>query len=46
MCVRQGVDESGLELGDTESLPLQAHKQLDKNRKSRQMKKEDRQTAR
>ncbi len=43
VCVWQWVDESGLELRDTESLPVQAHKQLDKNRKSRQMKTEDRQ---
>ncbi|KAF3854372.1 hypothetical protein F7725_022427 [Dissostichus mawsoni] len=34
----RGVDESGLELRDTESLPEQAHKQLDKNSKSRQRK--------
>lgn len=30
-----GVDESGLELRETESFPVQAHKQLDKNRRSR-----------
>lgn len=30
-----GVDESGLELRETESFPVQAHKQLDKNRKRR-----------
>lgn len=39
-----GVDESGLELRETESFPLQAHKQLDKNRKGGEMKTEGRQS--
>lgn len=35
-----------MELRDTESLPGKAHKQLDKNRKSRRMKTEDGQKVR
>lgn len=46
VCVSQGVDESGREeLRDTESLPVQAHKQLDRKRKSRWMIKTEEQTG-